>query len=316
MEKAIHFIAGLPRSGTTLLANILAQNPKFHTTATSGIIEILFTVRNRFCELPQFTSMDEAELKATTQRILHGILQARFSNVENPVCFDKSRGWEGILETAEFALGKPPKIICPVRDVREVVASLERAYRKTSAHRQLPDEKARPILYKTVEGRCQMLLRTDTEVMGIVGTPIMAIKDAFARGWRDSIHLVEYDYLCEDPKQAMLGIYNFLEEPIFDHDFENVQQVTKENDLVWVYEDLHKIRPKVEPQEPTWPKILPKTVTDQIVDNREEGRQILPGQIAAFFWDDLLKRGTIKRDRPNPGNGNRIAERLEAARER
>ena len=30
MEKTFHFIAGLPRSGSTLLANILAQNPRFH----------------------------------------------------------------------------------------------------------------------------------------------------------------------------------------------------------------------------------------------------------------------------------------------
>ena len=34
MEKKLHLIAGLPRSGSTLLASILNQNPKFHTTIT------------------------------------------------------------------------------------------------------------------------------------------------------------------------------------------------------------------------------------------------------------------------------------------
>lgn len=36
--KKYYFISGLPRSGSTLLANILAQNPRFHATATSGIL--------------------------------------------------------------------------------------------------------------------------------------------------------------------------------------------------------------------------------------------------------------------------------------
>ncbi len=40
--KTVYFLAGLPRSGSTLLANILAQNSRFHVTqvmqGTSRII--------------------------------------------------------------------------------------------------------------------------------------------------------------------------------------------------------------------------------------------------------------------------------------
>jgi hypothetical protein len=35
MENGIHFISGLPRSGSTLLAAILRQNPHFHATISS-----------------------------------------------------------------------------------------------------------------------------------------------------------------------------------------------------------------------------------------------------------------------------------------
>ena len=38
VSTSTHFISGLPRSGSTLLANLLAQNPRFHSTATSGIL--------------------------------------------------------------------------------------------------------------------------------------------------------------------------------------------------------------------------------------------------------------------------------------
>jgi sulfotransferase len=45
-QRTFYFIAGLPRSGSTLLCNILAQNPRFYATHTSGCIEILLTIRN------------------------------------------------------------------------------------------------------------------------------------------------------------------------------------------------------------------------------------------------------------------------------
>ncbi len=32
-----HFISGLPRSGSTLLAAILKQNPRFHASMSSGL---------------------------------------------------------------------------------------------------------------------------------------------------------------------------------------------------------------------------------------------------------------------------------------
>jgi len=34
MDNGIHFISGLPRSGSTLLAGILWQNPRFHAGMT------------------------------------------------------------------------------------------------------------------------------------------------------------------------------------------------------------------------------------------------------------------------------------------
>jgi hypothetical protein len=37
MQNAFHFISGLPRSGSTLLAAILRQNPAFHAAMTSPV---------------------------------------------------------------------------------------------------------------------------------------------------------------------------------------------------------------------------------------------------------------------------------------
>ncbi len=45
MSKTIHFVSGLPRAGSTLLMNVLAQNPRIHSTATSGLHEIGYIAR-------------------------------------------------------------------------------------------------------------------------------------------------------------------------------------------------------------------------------------------------------------------------------
>jgi len=40
--KTIHYTSGLPRACSTLLQNLLAQNPRVHATGTSGVHEIMY----------------------------------------------------------------------------------------------------------------------------------------------------------------------------------------------------------------------------------------------------------------------------------
>jgi sulfotransferase len=271
MNKTIHFISGLPRSGSTLLCNILMQNPRFHATSTSGITEVLMAARNIFSTNTGFLSMQEKLLDTKTINVMRGILYGFFGDVERPVCFEKSRGVEAHLEMYEAILGRRPKVLCCVRDVREVLASFEKLTWKTRATRQLPDERITRAdgmmnfwTFETCVQRCQWLLRSEG---GIVGTPINRIREAPLRGWRHTetgnqkdadIFFVDYENLTAKPSKTMEKIYDFIGEPQFKHDFDNVEQVVVEDDLVHVYKDLHTIRRKVEPQESSWSQILPK----------------------------------------------------------
>src|SRR4051812_24056449 len=126
MSKSIHFISGLPRSGSSLLANLLAQNPKFHVSPTSGVLDVLFLVRNSWDKLIEFQANPANEQKLL---VLHGILESFYSNVEKPVVFDRSRSWVAHLEMAEAILNHQAKVLVPVRDVRDIIASFEKLYR-------------------------------------------------------------------------------------------------------------------------------------------------------------------------------------------
>lgn len=248
-NKSYYFISGFPRSGSTLLANILAQNPRFHTTSTSGIMDIMFGVRNNWDNLVEFKATPNEPAKI---RVLRGILDSYYSDVEKPIVFDKCRGWLSLLEMAETVLGYKAKVLVPVRDVRDVVSSFEKLWRETSKTGQVGQEAPNYFKFQTVQGRADVWLSADQPL----GLAYNRVNDAIVRGYRDRMFLVDFDDLTREPAKTMQGIYNFLGEERFNHDFNNVKQVTWEDDSVHGFKGLHDIRSKVEPVPPQWPTVL------------------------------------------------------------
>jgi sulfotransferase len=248
-DKQYFFVSGLPRAGSTLLENILAQNPRFHATATSGIMDVMFSVRNNWSQMIEFQASPNDE---GLIRVLRSILESYYADIDKPVIFDKSRGWLSQIEMAEEVLGHNVKIIAPVRDLRDVVASFEKLWRENAPYQQLAQERANYFDFQTMQGRVNVWLRADQPV----GLAYNRLVDAYKRGYADRILLVDFDDLTSKPDETMRIIYDFLGEEYFDHDFKNVKQVTTENDAVHGIRNLHKIRSRVEPIKPRWPEIL------------------------------------------------------------
>ena len=257
-SKTIHFLAGLPRSGSTLLANILAQNPKIHVTPTSGICDMLVQVRNGWDRNDAFQAMDRAESERVKGDVLRAMLQTYFGRVERPICIDKNRYWAEFLEMgAELIGGRDRvKVLVTVRDLRDVVASFEKLYRKTSALGQVSQEASMALKFKTALGRAEVFV-DDAQP---VGRAYNAIRDAVTRGWYDRMHFIDFEDLTRRPQETMQGIYRFLDVAPHTHEFDNVEQVTFEDDFVYGFKDLHVIRAKVEPQPPAWPKVYDDAV--------------------------------------------------------
>ena len=88
--ESLHFISGLPRSGSTLLSALLRQNPRFEA-GMSGPLAGLFgallgemSARNEFSVF-----IDDAK----RQRILHGLFEQFYAECPAEVIFDTSRAW-------------------------------------------------------------------------------------------------------------------------------------------------------------------------------------------------------------------------------
>jgi sulfotransferase len=234
MGKTIHMISGLPRSGSTLLCNILAQNPEMHSTPTSACHEALFVLRNAWGEWVEHKAAKS--LANNLQPVLNATINA-YHNTDRPVVIDKGRGWLSLIELAEFALDRKVKIIVPVRGIPQILSSFEKLHRKTQAKDQGDYFQA-----QTIQGRAEHLLGAEQ----VLGLAYNRLKDAMMRGLGDRLCLVEFDDLTHNPKETLEDIYKFLELPNFEHDFTSVEQYTHEDDSVHGM-DLHTIRKDVKP---------------------------------------------------------------------
>jgi len=238
--KKFFFISGMPRSGSTLLANILAQNSRFHTTQTSGCLDVLFGVRNNWDKLVEHKSHPNPE---TLKRVLKSVLFSYYDDVEKPVIFDKSRGWIAHLEMIEDILGYSPKILVPVRPIANILSSFEKLYRETAKVRQPPGEAENYFQFQTVDGRCQFWSRPESPV----GLAYNRVLDCIQRGHKNKLYFVSFNSLTSDPHNELSEIYNFLEEEHYSHNFDYVEQVTQEDDSVHGFVNLHKIKSRVQP---------------------------------------------------------------------
>jgi sulfotransferase len=171
---------------------------------------------------------------------------------KHAVVFDKSRGWLGQLELAEAALGRKAKVLLCVRDLRDVLASFEKLWRRNAAFWGQDHEQHHYAEWQTVAGRCEIMMRPNM----VVGGAYRIIRRALATGFRDRLFFVEFEQFTANPALVMRAVYDFLGEPHFAHDFENVEQVTTEDDFTHGIPGLHNIRSKITPVEPQWPVYL------------------------------------------------------------
>lgn len=234
MKKKFYFISGLPRSGSTLLCNLMLQNPNFHATSTSSLLELIVQLRDNWSQLESHKNNPDGQNK---WKVIKAVVE-NYHNTDRPIVFDKNRGWTNHIEFIEKILDCEVRIICCVRNLEDIISSFEKLFRKERYSMEIHGEFKIPKM-KTLEGRCE----TWTADEGVIGKPYINLKDAFDRGLSDRLVLLPYEYFTQNPEDSMKSIYNFIEEPYFKHNFEKIKQEIFENDLGYGWgSDLHKIK--------------------------------------------------------------------------
>lgn len=240
--KKYYFMSGLPRAGSTLLSSILNQNPRFYSGPSSPVVPTMIALETSLSQDELFLAYPKPQQAA---KIISGVMDSYYSDVDKPVIFDKNRSWVNRLHYIPGYFGVEAKVLCPVRDVKEILASFiamqrRNTYTQDGAKINFIDE----MLIKsnvplTDDNRCEFL----ASPMGILGQSYNGIKQAIMEGHLKSLHFIEYSDLLDKPEETMKKIYEFLGEEYFEHDFSKIENIHRERDAeVYGMADMHEVR--------------------------------------------------------------------------
>ena len=243
--KNYAFMAGLPRSGSTLLSSILSQNPEIYSGPDSPVCDLMFNVERNLINASQYVAYPKPKVVPAT---IFGLIENYYSDISKPLVIDKSRTWSlpEHFDTLKRNLPYKPKILMPVRPVIEILASfIDLVHRNPSSVSFIDKEmQSRQELnpYRQIdELRCDHLMRPK----GLIDNCIYGIVNAVQPQNREHFYFVDYDELVNNPIEVMDGVYNFLEIKKFDHNFDLVVNNTHEDDIIYGLHGMHDVRSKV-----------------------------------------------------------------------
>ncbi len=212
MDNGVHFISGLPRSGSTLLSAILRQNPKIHAHMSSPVAPLLTQMWLSMGAGNEHTVFFDEEQR---QDVLRSIFDAYYRKIHpHKMVFDTSRIWCAKLPLLA-RLFPQARIVCCVRDVPLILDSFERLHRgNPSLLSMLFNADTARTVYHRVEALGGM--------NGVVGIAWHALREAYFGEFADRLIVIDYDALTREPKGTLAFLYERLGLPAYAHDFENV----------------------------------------------------------------------------------------------
>jgi sulfotransferase len=231
MTQQLHFMIGLPRSGSTVLCALLNQNPSVYVTPTSPLLGYLLHTQEAYYKIEESIANPNFEQLTT---ICRAMMSAAWSHRPEPHIIDKHRGWGKNLKAVETVTGRMPKVIATTRDLPSVMASWLTLIKK---YPYVFDQKLKAKgLEPTDENRMgEMWFNMTKDTMESL---------VMARQTTSDMIEVNYDLFMTYPREILKEVENFLGLNHYDYDFNKIEKLEDDNDLkAWGFPELHKIRP-------------------------------------------------------------------------
>jgi sulfotransferase len=241
MDKTYHFLAGLPRSGNTLLSSILNQNPEIYSSPLSPVAGLMWDYKGSYHTEP-ITRNKENKLRADT--FLSSFMDNFYKDTNKPIVIDREKMWgtPANLSLIKEYITPTPKIILTVRDVLDILASfvkMDADYLKINTannatfHFNYRSEKDCVVEYLMAPN-------------GELDRALLSLATAFLPENKGMFHIVEYNDLVLKPEETMSGIYKFLELPEYQHNFKKIEKVEVDDDeSIGLPKNLHDIRKSI-----------------------------------------------------------------------
>ena len=210
-NKQLLFLVAQPRSGNTLFASIMNQNPDIAATPNSITLEIikdlhLLKQTDVFLNFQDHKSLDN---------VLDTVFDTYYKDWPQRIIIDRGPVMlDGNFKLMQKHFKRPFKCIVLLRDLMDVLASYMQWYTEN------PDAFINRHNLKNDEEKLSMIMNKD----GAVAKDLEAIKNSY--NYKDMCHYVKYDDMVTNSEQEFKKIYEFLGEPYFNHRFNNLDQVS------------------------------------------------------------------------------------------
>jgi hypothetical protein len=250
MNKKIFFLLALPRSGNTLFGSIMNQNPNIAVTANSITLEIMkdiFLLKKTdvFQNYPDHKSLDN---------VLSTVYSSYYKDWPYQYIIDRGPVMTpGNLMLIKQHLGQPIKCIIIWRDLLDVLASYIKWFEKEPT--AFPNKYGK----KNIEEKLWMLMNKD----GAIAKDLIAIQNALKPENKPMCHFLKYDELVNDTKNQINKIYDFLEIPYFNHNFQKLNQFSVNGmnyDDRIVGNKMHTIREEIRKEINPYRVMIPESI--------------------------------------------------------
>lgn len=240
----VHALAGLPRSGSTLLCNILNQHPDVHASSTSPLFGCVAAVADTLTASPE-AKAGLANIPGAYENYLvavRNLVAGFYEHRPEAVVIDKGRGWA----TRPALLGQidpEARMIVCVRDPRDVVASIIRRDRETA-------------LFAAEFGLAiQDQVTNLTSIEGIVGGPIHFVESMLRTNTPAA--WVAFERLAANPDLVLERLSDALGLDAHKWDFKNVENTSTDLDALYNGKFPHVGAGEVTPPKVPWTETLP-----------------------------------------------------------
>tara|TARA_Y100000593_G_scaffold36101_1_gene70372 strand:+ start:404 stop:1279 length:876 start_codon:yes stop_codon:yes gene_type:complete len=265
--RQIHYCTGLPRTCSTVLMNILSQNPEIFTTSTCPLPLFVEACQGKTVSCPDFTAMDQDVLTKSYLNFLRQGIKGWFESMTTKeVVISKSRLWQDYFPHT-FAIDENSKYLILIRDLRDIVCSFESLLWK-NPNIVLQTSETSQLYMESYETRIDVYF-DERQTLGKSFRRLPHILELSNR-YPDKFLIARQEDFNTNPYTFLKNLYKFFELDYFKHNLKDIpKSVLYEHDSV--YRDLvsHKVGKSFKPKPARWEKEMTAEASKKIVTENQ-----------------------------------------------